>query len=206
MISAKLIKSLEQEGFALDFPSYNFNEERIIEILKENNERLLLSLPLLFKNDFDYDKIKKNSSKKDLLTFNKLILISNKIFIKEKINNFHLKMIIQKYSLKQKIKKEECDYHYTSFLEFTKKKEEQKEEHFKEQISLRVKLNLNQAFAKIYAPGKLRIMGKIFKHEKLTNTELKYYYRSIRPLILAILNENMQKYLRIIESTKKYRE
>jgi len=43
MITAKLIKSLEQEGFALDFPQYTSNEERIIELIKEKNERLLLA-------------------------------------------------------------------------------------------------------------------------------------------------------------------
>jgi len=204
MITAKLIKSLEQEGFALDFPQYTSNEERIIELIKEKNERLLLALPLLFKSEFNYDKIKKNLTKSELSTFNKLISISNKIFIKEKIDHIYLKAIIKKYSLKQKISKNEFNYYYSSFLEFTKKKEEHKEEQFKEQIILRSELNLNRALTKIYAPGKLRIMEKIFKHEKLSNTELKYYYRSIRPLSLAILNENLQKYVRIIESTKKY--
>lgn len=205
MISARLIKSLEQEGFALEFPRYSSNEEMIIEIIKEKNERLLLALPLLFRYKFNYEKIKKNLPKKMLSMFNKLILISNKIFIKEKLDNSWLKEIIKKNSLKQKIKKNEFDYYYRSFKEFKRNKETLKEEHFKEQISLRGKLNLNQALAKIYAPGKLKIMEKIFKHQKLTNTELKYYYRAIRPLILAILNENMQKYLRIVESTKKYR-
>ena len=204
MISAKLIKSLEKEGFALDFPRYSSNEERITEIIKEKNERLLLALPLLLKFEFDYEKIKKNLSKKTLSTFNKLIIISNKIFIKEKENNSWLKEIIKKNYFKKKIKKNEWDYYYNSFREFKKNKETLTEEHFKEQINLRGKLNLNQALSKIYSPGKLKIMEKIFGHEKLSNTELKYYYRSIRPLILAILNENLQRYIRIIESTKKY--
>ncbi|MFH1275821.1 MAG: hypothetical protein ABIH82_01810, partial [Candidatus Woesearchaeota archaeon] len=204
MITAKLIKSLEQEGFALDFPNYNSNEERILEILKENNERLLLALPLLLKYTFDYEDIKKNLSKKNLLLFNEMILITEKIFIKEKMGDSYLKKIIKKYSLKEKIDKKRFDYFYGSFQGFIKNNTEKKEEQFEELIDIRGKLNLNQALSKIYSPGKLRIMEKIFKHEKLNNTELKYYYRSIRPLILAILNENLQKYVRVIESTKKY--
>ena len=54
MISAQLIKYLEQKGFSLDFPSYNQIEEPIIEILLENNQRLLLALPLLLQEKFNY--------------------------------------------------------------------------------------------------------------------------------------------------------
>ena len=204
MITAKLMKNLEREGFTLNFPEYSSSEEMIREILQENNERLRLALPLLFRSEFDYEKIKKNLPKKNLSTFNRLILISNNIFIKEKLNNRWLKEIIKKQSLKQKINKDELNYYHDSFKEFNKNKEINEEKRFKEQIDLRGKLNINQALSRIYSPGKLLIMAKIFDHEPLTNTELKYYYRSIRPFILAILNENLQKYLRLIESTKKY--
>lgn len=204
MISAKLIKSLEEEGFALEFPNYSSNEERIMEILKEDNERLLLALPLLLQYDFDYDRIKSKLSQKLLEKFNLTILITENIFKIEKIKRTHLKEIIKKYSLKKKINKTEFEYYHNSFKDFKKNKGTKEENILKKQIIIREKLKLNQALSKIYSPGKLRIMDKIFNHQKLTNTELKYYYRSIRPFILAILNENMQKYLRIIEATKKY--
>ncbi len=206
MISAKLIKRLEQEGFALEFPSYNSNEEIIIEILKEKNERLLLAIPLLLQQDFDYEKIKnKLKKRKELINqFNKLILITRKISKLENIDNLNIKKIISHNKIKKKIAKNEFNYYYDSFKDSTKKKERENEEFFKEQINLRGRLNTNKSLATIFSPGKIRIMNKIFNHEPLTNTELKYYYRAIRPLILAILNPEMQKYLRIIESSKKY--
>ena len=46
-------------------------------------------------------------------------------------------------------------------------------------------------------------MEKIFNHEKLTNTELKYYYKSISNINKATLNPQLENYLRIIETTKK---
>jgi hypothetical protein len=206
MITAKLIKELEKEGFKLDFPSYDSNNERIIEILKENNTRLNLALPLFLEYGFDYEKIiKKLKEKTSINEFNKIILITNKIFITEKIENTHLKEIIKKNNIKDKLSKSEFQYLYDSFKEFKRNKGEEKEEIFKENIKIRAKLNTNKALANIFSPGKRIIMGKIFQHEPLSNTELKYYYRSIRPLILSILNENLQKYIRIIESNKKYK-
>ena len=81
MISAKLIKDLEREGFSLEFPSYESNEERIMEILKENNQRLNLAIPLLLRHRFDYKKIinKLNLTKfgsKLIKDFKKIIIIN----------------------------------------------------------------------------------------------------------------------------------
>lgn len=204
MISAKLIKSLEQEGFSLEFPGYASNENRIIEIIKSNNERLLLALPLLFQQEFDYAQIIKHLNGKNRNIFGRLILITHKIFKREKITSPNLAAIIKQEKIHKKIPADEFEYYYTSFKSSQKQKEIKTKEDLTKQIDMRGTLNLNQALARIYSPGKRRIMDKIFNHETLTNTELKYYYRAIRPLSLAILNENMPKYLRIIESTKKY--
>lgn len=204
MISAKLIKSLESEGFSLEFPSYTSNENRIIEILKSNNERLLLALPLLFQYTFDYKKIIKRLNRKEKNALNRLIGITHVIFKKEKISSPNLTSIIKLGKFHQKIPPSEFEYYYDPFRSSLKQKEIKAEKNQTKQIELRETLNLNQALSQIYSPGKRKIMEKIFNHEQLTNTELKYYYRSIRPLILAILNESLQKYLRIIESTKKY--
>ncbi|MEK6876524.1 MAG: hypothetical protein AABX63_03875, partial [Nanoarchaeota archaeon] len=166
MISAKLIKDLEREGFSLDFPSYESNEERIIEILKESNPRLSLAMPLLLRYKFDYRKIdgKLNSMKKgaDLIkNFKKIITISDEIFELEGIDNRHLESIIKENKIREKIRKEEFQYYYDSFNEFSRKRGEEDESYFKEQIRIRGKLSINKSLSNIYSPGKLRIMNKI---------------------------------------------
>ncbi|MEK6869892.1 MAG: hypothetical protein AABX74_06670, partial [Nanoarchaeota archaeon] len=166
MISAKLIKDLEREGFSLDFPSYESNEERIIEILKESNPRLSLAMPLLLRYKFDYHKIegKLNSMKigaELIKNFKKIITISNKIFELEGIDNRHLESIIKENKIREKIRKEEFQYYYDSFNEFSRKRGEEDESYFKEQIRIRGKLSINKSLSNIYSPGKLRIMNKI---------------------------------------------
>ena len=204
MIPAKLIKDLEKKGFKLDFPSYTSGEERIIDILNQKNSRLNLAIPILLQYEFDYGKIIKNLDNKMIKEFNKIILITNKIFEKEKLPNDHLGIIIGKFKIREKIA--EFDYFYNSFRDLMKSAEHDKEKSLNEQLDARERLGINKSLKEIFSPGKRRIMDKIFNHEKLTNTELKYYYRSIKPLIQAILNDEMQRYIRVIESSKKYHE
>ena len=205
MISAKLIKDLERKGFELDFSSYSSNKEEIIEILKEKNERLYLALPLLFRNEFEYKEIIKRIDKELIKKFKKMIAIANRIFNLEGIDNKHLQDIIKNNNIKEKINNSEFRYYYDSFKDSIKNLKQTQEHFLDEQIRIRGRLTTNKALSNIFAPGKMKIMDKIFNHEKLTNTELKYYYRSIRPLILSILNIDLQSYIRIIESTKKLR-
>ncbi len=204
MISAKLMKELEKLGFRLDFPAYDSNEERIIEVIKEKNSRLKLAIPLLLQHRFDYNKIKNRLGKEEIGEFKKIIIISGMIYKILGIDNEYLKDIINQDKLRCRIGKDEFKYYYDSFKESLKNSIAEEESKLEKDIKIRGTLNLNKALSTIYSPGKLRIMDKIFNHEKLSNSELKYYYRSIRPLILAILNENLQKYIRIIESSKKY--
>lgn len=206
MISAKLMNDLRKEGFRLIFPSYDSNESRIIDILREENERLNLSIPLLLQNRFNYNKIISKLSNIQKKTFSRIIIITNKIFQLEKIDDAYLKEIIMKNKIKTEIREEEFNYYYESFKDSIRNLEGKKEEKIKRQVKFRGDINTKKALSEIYSPGKIRILNKIFSHEKLTNSELKYYYRSIRPLIKAILNEDMQDYIRAIESTKKYVE
>ena len=167
------------------------------------NLRLNLAIPLLLRGEFNYLKIIKKIP--DRGDFDKIILISFEIFKKFKINSDYISSLIKSEKIKVKISESEFNYYYDSFKESNRKISRKEEDSFKEQIGLRKGLDINQALAKIFSPGKIRIMKKIFNHEKLSNTELKYYYRSIKPLILAISNDDMKSYLNIVGSTKKYR-
>ncbi len=194
MISAKLIKDLESRGFSLEFPGYKTIEEEINEILTTKNERLFLSLPLLFQEEINFNKIKKTKE------LNKILLITQEIFQKEKIINNKLIEYIKKQKIKDKIKPNELNYYYENFREFTRKKDSE----INQEIQLRTQANLNKSLSVIFSEGKIRILKKILNHEELTNSELKYYYRGIKPLITTILDLELQNYLRVIEKTKKY--
>src|SRR3989344_3546086 len=116
MISAKLIKALEGRGVYLELPGYDKIEEAIIEILKNNNPRLNLSLPLFLNEKFDYHNITAslNSSQKKELA--KSIIISEKIYRKEKIEN-NLKSIIKKNKINAKFSNKDFEEYYQSFKE-----------------------------------------------------------------------------------------
>src|SRR3989344_8164373 len=139
MIPAKLIKDLEKIGFQLDFPAYKSNEDRIFEILKTNNQRLFLAIPLILQYHFDYDIIinKLSSLNKDeadrlIKQFNKILIITNKIFILESLNNYDIQNIIDRYSITEDIKEDEFRYYYNSFKDFSRKTIDAKDERFRE--------------------------------------------------------------------------
>jgi len=201
-MQGKLIKALEKKGFMLEFPDYNSSEEIIIEIIKENNPRLNLSLTLFLMNDFDYNKITSKINKKEKQELNKAIILSEKIYVKEGIDN-KLKGIIKENKIKSSFSKNEFDEYYASFKESRINFEQKEQKVIEKQSKLRLNLDLNKSLKVLFSPAKIRIMDKIFNHEKLTNSELKYYYRSISNINKAVLNPGLQDYLRIIEITKK---
>ncbi len=203
MISARLIKTLEKKGFFLEFPDYS-NEEAIIEILKQDNLRLKYSLPLILDN-FDYNNILNKLSNNQKKEFNNIIAISDKIYKKEDIKS-NLHEIIQKNKIKSIFSKEEFENYYSTFKEARTQEDKNSQKIIEKQAKLRLNLNLNKSLGILFSPAKIRIMEKIFNHEKLTNTELKYYYKSISNINKAILNPALQDYLRIIEITKKFIE
>ena len=57
MTNAKLIKALEKKGFELNFPSYDSNEDLIINILRERDARIDAAIPLCLKEEFNYKEI-----------------------------------------------------------------------------------------------------------------------------------------------------
>ena len=205
MISAKLIKSLEKQGFLLEFPGYNSPEEIIIEILKENNPRIFPSLSFFLKEEFGYPKIYSKLTSSQKKEFDKAILISEKIYRNKNINN-SLKELIKREKIKRNFSKKEFEETYAAFKEAQINAEKKEQKIIEKQSRLRLNLNLNKSLQVLFSPAKIRIMEKIFNHEELTNTELKYYYRSISSINKAVLNSALQDYLNIIEITKKNTE
>ena len=202
MTSAKLIKSLEKKGFFIEFPNYESEEEIIIEILKENNARLNLSLPLFLDSSFDYKQIISSLNSSQKKEFNKIILISAKIYKKESIKT-NLGGIIKQNNIKEKFLDSEFNEFYSSFKESLLNQDRKEQRIIEKQSKLRLNLDLNKDIETLFSPAKIRIMKSIFNHEKLTNTELKYYYRAISKINKAVLSPGLQDYLRMIEISKK---
>ena len=202
MPSAKLIKALEREGFFLEFPGYSSKEGLIAEILKEDNPRIRISLPLFLMELIDYKGTTSKINAAQKKEFNKAIIISEKIYKAEGIEN-DLKRLIKENKLKASFSKQEFKEYYNSFKESRINIEKDKQKILEKQSKLRLNLDLNKSLMVLFSPAKIRIMEKIFNHEKLTNTELKYYYKAISNINKASLNPSLQDYLKVIEITKK---
>lgn len=203
MISARLIKALENKGFFLDFPNYNSSEEIIIEILREENPRLNLSIPFFLIDKINYKSIILKLSLNQKKEFGKILLISYRIYKKEGISS-HIKEMINENKIIGKFSNQEFENYYEAFKESQRMTEEKRGEIIKKQSKLRLNLDLNKSLTVLFSPAKIKIMNDIFNHEKLSNTELKYYYKSISNINKAVLNQSVQDYLRIIEISKKF--
>ncbi|HLC95955.1 MAG TPA: hypothetical protein VJH97_01405 [Candidatus Nanoarchaeia archaeon] len=193
MIPARLMKDLERKGFSLDFPRYGSVEEEILAILAQDNQRLDAAIPILLQEKIDTGAILKKLDGSKKRRFRRLIAIAIQIFKKEGIDSSYLK---------SSSKSGDISYYHNLF----RQAKEAQENEFKEEIHIRKSPNTSKSLGTLFAPAKIRIMGKIFSHEKLSNTELKYFYKAIRPLIHAILDEDMRRYLQIVEDSKKYHE
>lgn len=203
MESAKLIKSLESKGFFLEFPEYDSLEDEIVEIIKGANPRIISSLPILLKEDIDYKKICSKLNRAEKKELDKAIAISEKIYRNESIKN-SLRKIIKENSIKTKFSKQEFDDFYNAFKEARLNAEANQNKKLEKQAKLRLNLSLNKDLKTLFSPAKISIMEKIFNHEKLTNTELKYYYKAISNINKSVLNPVLQNYLMVIEMAKKH--
>ncbi len=208
MLPIELLKELERRGFELNYPDTIPLEGKIVSIMKENNPRYFLALPLLLMEEFDYKSImQKLDNEKSKIGFNRIICISSIILQDEGISRGHLKKIIDDSQLSLQddpLSWQELETYRSALREALLRQKEQGTKEKEAGIRQRSQLNLNTALSTIFSPAKIRIMEKIFQHEKLSNTELKYYYKSIKPRGEAILNESLQNYLRIISSIKKH--
>lgn len=204
MPKARLVKALEKEGFFLEFPRYQSREELITDVLREDNPRVIHSLPLLLQQLFHYQKIVSQITRKEKQLFDKVILIAARVYRKEKIQN-ELGVTIKKNRIRAKFSKREFEAFYESFREAQPRKREEEQRGIEKESRLRLQLDLQKSLHVLFSPAKIRIMDAIFNHRTLTNTELKYYYKAISPLNRAILNSSLQDYVRVIERTKKER-
>lgn len=205
MPSPELIKSLEREGFSLNYPDNLSNEDKIVDILKEKDPRLYLAIPLVLEKGFTYSEIKEKLLKlkngKDLMTnLDKIILITQEIFKKTKRNYKEIEKIILENKIKEKFSQEELNYYLEEFKE--SKREVEKKVFENDDLEKIQKIGSFKALETIFSPAKIRIMKKIYDFKELTPTEKAYYYRDIKPLIDSLLNRTLQEYLEVVRSNR----
>lgn len=202
MISAKLTKALEGKGFFLDFPPYASEEEIIIDILKQENPRLNLAIPLFLIEQLDYKNIFLELTSTQKKELKKILIISASIYKKENISST-LKTFIKENKINAGFSSQDFENYYQAFKESSNKLSEHKQNIIQKQSNLRLNLDLNKSLKILFSPAKIRILEKIFNHDRLTNTELKYYYKSISNINKAVLTPALEDYLRVIELSKK---
>ncbi len=205
MPSPELIKSLEREGFSLNYPDNLSNEDKIVDILKEKEQRLYLAIPLLLEKGFIYSEIREKLLKlkdgKDLMTnLDKIILITQEILKKTKRNYKEIEKIIFENKIKEKFSQGELDYYLEEFKE--SKREIEKRVFENDDLEKIQKMGSFKALETIFSPAKIRIMKNIYDFKELTPTEKAYYYRDIKPLIDSLLNRTLQEYLEVVRSNR----
>lgn len=199
MESAKLIKHLERLGFELDYDRYDSYEEMIVEILKSENHRLYPSIILLLAN-IDYSKIILQLNDSQIKEFHKAILIANKLSPNEKLTQLIKQENIQNVSFEK-----DYSYYKDRYEESIRIRDKTESGKLDLKTELRTNIDTTQALRILFKPGKLKILNKIFIHEELSKTETNYYYRSIKPIINAVMTPNLHKYLLIINKIKSKR-
>jgi len=206
MVNYEMMKSLEGEGFVLDYPDISSTEDKIIFLLREKESRLHLAIPLLIEKGFDYKKIAKRlgvlkDGKFLLNLFNKIILITLEIFKKTKRNTLELRDIIEENKIRGEFTQKELEYYFEEY-KLSKNTIERKNLDA-ENLEKRKGADSFKALEKIFSPAKIRILRKIYQFKSLTPSEKTYYYRDIKSLIDAILNKNLQEYLQIVLGNRR---
>ena len=156
-------------------------------------------------HSFNYQTIVSQILREEKRLFDEAILISEALYEKEHIEHT-LGEVIRKNNLRAKFSEKQFEEFYSSFREARLARNREEQKSIEKQSRLRLNLDLNNSLRVLFSPAKIRILNKIFNHELLTNTELKYYYRAISNINKSVLNVSLQSYLRVIEMSKKHKE
>jgi hypothetical protein len=211
MISAKLMKELEKEGFELNFPKYESKKEILLDIIRTNNMRLLTPFIFLIsklneKEIFDlYNEIKKSSDKVELVRFRTYLKLTigtlkrAKQKIPESIKKIGNKLILEK-NVTEMLTEEDYKINLKRMKEFRDARDSKIALKFANDSTNFI---FNTKLIKLFPEGKRKILKKIISHEQLTRSEYNYYSSRIKPIIEAILDDDIKTYLKSALKTKK---
>lgn len=208
----ELLEALAQYGYELNTPVHQYKgEEVLLNLLKENDSRLLEGFPVAYDNILNSQKqlsldVKSLSEKeKDkLLTLLLLTYVLLKLFGEDKAKLTETENALSKVSKKWRegLKDVEDKFNHSDFVKVNgallatdrlKKQFRNYVVHFgaKHENEPKLDMELELLLSQFFTPKQKDLLKKRTKHEVMTKTEREYYSRVVNKRLKALANEQL---------------
>lgn len=215
----ELLEALAQYGYELNKPAHQYKgEELLLNLLKENDSRLLEGFPVVYDNILSHQKqlnldlgTLSEKEKEKLLTLLLLTYALFKLFGENKSKLAETESALSKVSKKWKavLGDVEDKFNRSDFVKVNgallatdrlKKQFRNYVVHFgaKNENELRLDMELELLLSQFFTPRQKDLLKKRAKHEEMTKTEREYYSRVVNKRLKALANEQLYAFAQSI--------